>query len=63
MNEPGYALVPPFNIYCWTLGFGRSPMDVASRFAHNEVRELSSREHRRGSVSSMRSKAADERDG
>jgi len=40
VNEPGYALVPPFNIYCWTLGFGRSPMDVASRFGHDEVREL-----------------------
>ena len=40
VNEPGYAIVPPFNIYCWTLGFGRSPMDVASTFGHGEVREL-----------------------
>ena len=40
VNDRGYALVPPFNIYCWTLGFGRSPMDVASRFGHDEVREL-----------------------
>jgi ankyrin repeat protein len=40
VNAPGYALVPPFNIYCWTLGFGRSPMDVASNFGHGEVREL-----------------------
>jgi hypothetical protein len=40
VNAPGYALVPPFNIYCWTLGFGRSPMDVASKFGHDAVREL-----------------------
>ena len=40
VNDPGYALVPPFNIYCWTLGFGRSPMDVAARFGHEDVREL-----------------------
>jgi ankyrin repeat protein len=40
VNEAGYALVPPFSIYCWTLGFGRSPMDVAVRFGHDEVRQL-----------------------
>jgi ankyrin repeat protein len=40
VDAPGYALVPPFNIYCWTLGFGRSPMDVASNFGHRDVREL-----------------------
>ncbi len=40
INEPGYAPVPPFNIYCWTLGFGMSPHDVAARFGHRDVREL-----------------------
>jgi ankyrin repeat protein len=39
-NEPGYAPVPPFNIYCWTFGFGMSPHDVASRFDHRDVIEL-----------------------
>jgi ankyrin repeat protein len=40
IHEPGYAPVPPMHIYCWTLGFGRSPHDVASRFEHSEVRAL-----------------------
>ena len=40
INEPGYPLVPPFNIYCWSIGFGVSPHDVASRFGHEEVRDL-----------------------
>src|SRR4030095_4401857 len=31
INEPGYAAVPPFNIYCWSLGFGLSPHAVANR--------------------------------
>ena len=40
INRPGYSLVPPFNIYCWTLGFDMSPHDVASRFGHHDVRDL-----------------------
>ena len=40
VNEPGYAPVPPFNIYCWTLGFGLSPHDVALRFGQRDVYEL-----------------------
>jgi len=40
IHEPGYAPVPPLHIYCWTLGFGRSPHDIATRYGHQEVREL-----------------------
>ena len=40
VNQAGYALVPPMHIYCWTLGFGMSPHDVALRFGHREVRDL-----------------------
>src|SRR4029079_10022272 len=40
VNELGYAPVPPLHIYCWTLGFGRSPHDIATRYGHQEVREL-----------------------
>jgi hypothetical protein len=40
INEPGYAAVPPFNIYCWSLGFGLSPHAVAARFGHDEVHAL-----------------------
>lgn len=40
IHEPGYASVPPFNIYCWTLGFGLSPHDVALRFGNRDVYEL-----------------------
>jgi ankyrin repeat protein len=40
VNEPGYAPVPPFHIYCWTLGFGLSPHDVALRFGHRDVFDL-----------------------
>ena len=43
IHEPGYAPVPPLHIYCWTLGFGRSPHDVARRFEHHELRELLAR--------------------
>jgi ankyrin repeat protein len=39
-NESGYPPVPPFNIYCWTIGFGMSPHDVASRFGHRHVYDL-----------------------
>src|SRR6185295_3880015 len=34
IHEPGYAPVPPLHIYCWTLGFGRSPHDIATREDH-----------------------------
>ena len=37
INDRGHPLVPPFNIYCWTLGFGMSPHDVALRFANRDV--------------------------
>ena len=40
VNRPGYPLVPPFNIYCWTIGFDQSPHEVASRFDHRDVRDL-----------------------
>ncbi|HEV8394038.1 MAG TPA: hypothetical protein VGQ37_07170 [Vicinamibacterales bacterium] len=39
IHEPGYAPVPPGQIYGWTLGFG-SPHDIAARYAHQEVRDL-----------------------
>jgi ankyrin repeat protein len=32
--------VPPFNIYCWTLGFGTSPHDVALRFGSRDVHAI-----------------------
>jgi ankyrin repeat protein len=37
VNEPGYAPVPPFNIYCWSLGFGVSPHEVAKKYGHEAV--------------------------
>jgi ankyrin repeat protein len=40
INEPGYPPVPPFNIYCWSLGFAKSPHDVAQAFGHRELVEL-----------------------
>jgi hypothetical protein len=40
INEPGYALVPPLSIYCWSLGFGMSPHDVARKFRHRDVLDL-----------------------
>ncbi|HET9271262.1 MAG TPA: hypothetical protein VFO31_23965 [Vicinamibacterales bacterium] len=40
IHEPGYAPVPPLHIYCWTLGFARSPHDIATRFEHPEIRAL-----------------------
>lgn len=40
INEPGYASVPPLHIYCWTLGFGLSPHDVALKFGHRDVHDL-----------------------
>jgi ankyrin repeat protein len=40
INEPGYAPVPPMHIYCWSLGFGRTPHDVALAFGHRGVYDL-----------------------
>ena len=40
VHQPGYAPVPPFNIYCWTLGFGASPHAVAARYRHDDVLAL-----------------------
>jgi ankyrin repeat protein len=40
INEPGYAPVPHFHIYCWTLGFGKSPHDVALAFGQRNVYDL-----------------------
>ncbi len=40
INQPGYPPVPPMHIYCWTLGFGMSPHDVALKFGHPDVGEL-----------------------
>jgi ankyrin repeat protein len=40
INEPGYELVPPLSIYCWSLGFGLSPHGVAMKFGHREVHQL-----------------------
>lgn len=37
INQPGYDAVPPFNIYCWTLGFGMSPHAVALKYGHSGV--------------------------
>ena len=40
INEPGYPPVPPFNIYCWSIGFGTSPHEVALKFDHRDVHDL-----------------------
>jgi len=40
IHEPGYPPVPPLHIYCWSLGFGMSPHDVASKFGHRDVYDL-----------------------
>src|SRR5262245_57671033 len=40
INEPGYPPVPPFNIYCWTIGFGMSPHEAAAKFGQREVHDL-----------------------
>src|SRR4029453_1028712 len=39
INEPGYPAVPPFNIYCWSIGFGMSPHETALRFDHRDVHD------------------------
>ena len=43
INEPGYPPVPPFNIYCWSLGFGMSPHDVALKFEQRDVHDAARR--------------------
>jgi ankyrin repeat protein len=40
VNGPGYVPVPPFNISCWTLGFGVTPAEVAARAGHRGVVDL-----------------------
>jgi ankyrin repeat protein len=40
INEPGYPPAPPFNIYCWSIGFGMSPHEVALKFDHRGVHDL-----------------------
>jgi hypothetical protein len=40
INWPGYPPVPPFNTYCWSLGFYLSPHEVATEHGHREVYEL-----------------------
>jgi ankyrin repeat protein len=40
INSPGYPPVPPFNIYCWSIGFGVSPHEAALKFDHRDVHDL-----------------------
>ena len=40
ISQPGYPPVPTSSIYCWSLGFGMSPHDIALKFDHREVHEL-----------------------
>jgi ankyrin repeat protein len=40
INKPGYPPVPPFNIYCWSIGFGLSPHETALKFDHRDVHDL-----------------------
>jgi len=40
IHEPGYEPVPPMHIYCWSLGFGLSPHQVAVKFGHRDVQDL-----------------------
>ncbi|MDQ3347864.1 MAG: hypothetical protein M3545_07845 [Acidobacteriota bacterium] len=40
INQPGYPAVPPFTIYCWSLGFGTSPHEVALKFGNRDVHDL-----------------------
>ena len=40
INQPGYPPVPPFAIYCWSLGFGMSPHEVALKFGQRRVHDL-----------------------
>jgi ankyrin repeat protein len=40
INWPGYPPVPPFNIYCWSLGFYSSPHEVAIEHGRQDVYKL-----------------------
>lgn len=40
VNAPGYDRVPPFSIYCWSLGWYLSPHEVAKRFDQPEAYDL-----------------------
>jgi ankyrin repeat protein len=40
INAPGYPPVPPFNIYCWSIGFDVSPHETALKFDHRGVHDL-----------------------
>jgi ankyrin repeat protein len=40
INQPGYPPVPPFAIYCWSLGVGMSPHEVALKFGQRRVHAL-----------------------
>lgn len=40
INVPGYAPVPGFNIYCWSLGYFLSPHEVALKHANTEMHQL-----------------------
>jgi ankyrin repeat protein len=40
INQAGYPPVPPFNIYCWSLGFGLTPHAVAAKFGHRHLHDL-----------------------
>ncbi|MEN3338453.1 MAG: hypothetical protein V7647_2129 [Acidobacteriota bacterium] len=40
INQPGYPPVPPFSIYCWSLGFGLTPHAVALKFGHRDLHDL-----------------------
>ena len=37
VDQPGYAPVPPFSIYCWSLGFMVSPHEIARKRGHVAV--------------------------
>ncbi|MGH9370803.1 MAG: ankyrin repeat domain-containing protein [Vicinamibacterales bacterium] len=39
INKPGYPPVPPSNIYCWSIGFGMSPHEVALKFDHRDFHD------------------------
>jgi ankyrin repeat protein len=40
INSAGYAPVPPFNTYCWSLGWFLSPHEVALKFNQPALYEL-----------------------
>ena len=50
-TSPATRRYPPFNIYCWSLGFGLSPHAVATRFGHADVHALLASAARRASAS------------